>query len=187
MNHYAQRGASLAEDLVNTHDVTLPEPEHLRGPADLDRFLSERGLLLPEGRSATPEDLRAVRGLRAPLRAVFEARDEAVAAGALNGLLEGAALAPTAETGSGSWRLGLRVSRDLPLPRRVAVEAALGLVGALERLGLDRLRACAADPCRDVFVDTSRNGSRRYCGPGCANRHNVAAFRGRRRAAGEDA
>lgn len=185
MNHYTRRDAALAENLVNTHDVTLPEPEYLRGPTDLDRFLSERGLL-PEGCSVTREDLRAVRALRDPIRTVFEAKDGLVAARALNGLLEGATLAPLAETRpDDSWHLGLRVSRDLPLPKRVAVEAALGLVEALGRRGLDRLRACAADPCRDVFVDTSRNGSRRYCGPGCANRHNVASFRSRRRAAGE--
>lgn len=181
MNHYTRRDATLAEDLVNTYDGTLPEPEHLREPADLDRFLSEHGLL-SEGYSVKQEDLETVRALRTPLRTVFETRDKLVAVRALNGLLEGVPVAPTAEASSGdSWYLGLRVPGGVPLVKRVATEASLGLVETLERRGLDRLRSCAADPCRDVFVDTSRNGSRRYCGSGCANRHNVAAFRNRRR------
>ena len=51
--------------------------------------------------------------------------------------------------------------------------------------GLERLRVCAASGCQRVFVDTSRNRSRRYCNPDiCGNRTNVAAFRARQRAAG---
>jgi predicted RNA-binding Zn ribbon-like protein len=64
---------------------------------------------------------------------------------------------------------------------RLTIEAALGIAHALERHGPARLRQCAASPCEEAFIDTSRNGSRRYCCERCANRHNVAAFRRRQR------
>ncbi|HLU95849.1 MAG TPA: CGNR zinc finger domain-containing protein, partial [Thermobifida alba] len=41
------------------------------------------------------------------------------------------------------------------------------------------LGCCARDGCRTVFVDTSRNGRRRFCSVTCANRVNVAAHRAR--------
>ncbi len=48
-----------------------------------------------------------------------------------------------------------------------------------------RVRACASPTCRDVFVDLSRNRSRRYCDSRtCGNRLHVAAYRARRSQAG---
>jgi predicted RNA-binding Zn ribbon-like protein len=45
------------------------------------------------------------------------------------------------------------------------------------------MNTCADESCGDVFVDASRNRSRRYCSDTCANRLNVAAHRRRRREA----
>jgi predicted RNA-binding Zn ribbon-like protein len=47
---------------------------------------------------------------------------------------------------------------------------------------LERLRLCAADDCDSVHVDLSKNRSRRFCSPSCANRTNVAAYRTRQAA-----
>ncbi|MPZ28052.1 MAG: hypothetical protein GEV12_16990 [Micromonosporaceae bacterium] len=47
----------------------------------------------------------------------------------------------------------------------------------------DRLGTCGADDCDRVFLDGSKNGSRRFCSITCQNRVKAAAFR-RRRAAG---
>jgi predicted RNA-binding Zn ribbon-like protein len=50
---------------------------------------------------------------------------------------------------------------------------------------LDRLRICAADDCKDVLIDFSKNSSKRYCDTGnCGNRTNVAAYRARKRLQG---
>ena len=46
----------------------------------------------------------------------------------------------------------------------------------------DRLKICAAVDCANVFVDESRNRSRRWCSERCSGRVNVAAFRSRKRA-----
>ncbi len=36
-------------------------------------------------------------------------------------------------------------------------------------------------PCRNAYLDTSTNRSRRYCSDRCATRANVAAYRARKR------
>ena len=45
----------------------------------------------------------------------------------------------------------------------------------------DRIRVCAADDCDSVYIDYSKNGSKRYCDTGnCGNRMNVNAYRRRK-------
>jgi predicted RNA-binding Zn ribbon-like protein len=181
MNHYGQSMQSLAEQIINTRDTTQPEPEFLRTPADLERYL-QRWSIAP-ARKPTAEDLAEVRALRDRLRAVFEAGDMAVAVGVLNDLLQGVRVTPQfGLKPDGSITLALEVGEELPLVRRLAAEAALGLSAALEQYGIERLHVCGAAPCTEVFIDTSRNHSRRYCCEQCANRHNVAAHRRRQKA-----
>ncbi|SEB56324.1 Putative stress-induced transcription regulator [Streptomyces sp. 2224.1] len=59
--------------------------------------------------------------------------------------------------------------------------ACMGLAFHLTDLGIDRLGICEAQPCRNVYLDTSTNRSRRYCSDRCATRANVAAYRARKR------
>jgi predicted RNA-binding Zn ribbon-like protein len=47
----------------------------------------------------------------------------------------------------------------------------------------DRLGVCSAPACDRVYVDTSRNGTRRFCSTACQNRVKAAVFRERQRAA----
>jgi hypothetical protein len=47
-----------------------------------------------------------------------------------------------------------------------------------------RLGVCSAASCDRVFVDVSRNGTRRFCSIACQNRIKAAAFRARQRAGG---
>ena len=47
---------------------------------------------------------------------------------------------------------------------------------------LDRVRECAADDCGWLFIDTTRNRSRRWCSmQTCGNRAKVSSFRARQR------
>jgi predicted RNA-binding Zn ribbon-like protein len=57
----------------------------------------------------------------------------------------------------------------------------MGLAMFCTELGVSRLGVCQALPCRQVYLDTSTNRSRRYCSERCATRANVAAYRQRRR------
>lgn len=45
----------------------------------------------------------------------------------------------------------------------------------------ERLGVCSAPVCDRVYVDTSRNGARRFCSTACQNRVKAAAFRERNR------
>ena len=177
MTAYDDRREALAFGLVNSLDPYYEQPESLREPADLERFLERWGIA--PARQLGEADLAAARALRARLRAVFDApADEAAAM--LNDLLAGARVLPRlgADAG-GSWGIELVTEAAPSALERLTVEAALGLAQALERYGPARLRQCTASPCEEAFIDISRNASRRYCCQRCANRHNVAAFRRR--------
>jgi predicted RNA-binding Zn ribbon-like protein len=173
------RRLALALGLVNTFDPYYAEPEALRTPADLQRFLTQFGIV-PTA-ALGPGDLAAARQLRSRLTEVVQTDEPRVALAALNGLLADARVVSRLSLGDGgTWRLETVAEPDAPPLRRLAVDAAIGLAEALERNGLERLRQCAASPCQEAFLDTTRNGSRRFCSDRCANRHNVAAFRRRR-------
>ena len=181
MSHYHESGV-LAEQIVNTRDTTQAEPEYLRAPADLARYL--RSWNIPLAHEPTADDLAEVLVLRHRLQSVFEVGDMAAAVGILNELLQGIQVRPHIRLiPDGRVTLELDVGEELPLARRLAAEAALGLSRALDQYGIERLHVCSAAPCTDVFIDTSRNHTRRYCCEQCANRHNVAAHRRRQSSA----
>ena len=72
------------------------------------------------------------------------------------------------------------VSTERPLADRICVEAALAVIDLIRAEELRRMRRCAADDCDAVFIDLSRNRSKRYCDVGnCGNRAHVAAYRSR--------
>jgi predicted RNA-binding Zn ribbon-like protein len=178
MSYYDKGAQLLAEQIVNTRDTTRPEPEFLRTPADLANYLQRWNISRLD--EPTAQDLAEVLELRGRLRAVFEAGEMAVAVEVLNDLLQGVRVRPQLGLKpDGGIKLELEVGEELPLARRLAAEAALGLSVALEQYGIERLHVCGAAPCTEVFIDTSRNHSRRYCCAQCANRHNVAAHRQR--------
>jgi predicted RNA-binding Zn ribbon-like protein len=70
---------------------------------------------------------------------------------------------------------------EAPLADRMAVEAAMAMADVIRIDELSRLRVCGGDDCEDVYVDLSKNRSRRFCDATCGNRANVAAYRARRR------
>ncbi|WP_227998901.1 CGNR zinc finger domain-containing protein [Nocardia australiensis] len=66
-----------------------------------------------------------------------------------------------------------------PLDERVKAYTAAGLA-QLFCEDPNRIGRCARDGCGLVFVDTSRNGRRRFCSTRCSNRVHVAEHRTRR-------
>jgi len=60
---------------------------------------------------------------------------------------------------------------------------ATGLAVVVDSQAIGRLGVCRADGCDRVYVDVSRNASRRFCCESCLNRTKVAAFRARARVA----
>ena len=64
--------------------------------------------------------------------------------------------------------------------RAALFPAELPLVRELFQEYADRLGVCSAPECDRVFVDVSRNGTRRFCSTACQNRVKAAAHRARR-------
>ena len=56
---------------------------------------------------------------------------------------------------------------------------SVGLASVLGSEHADRLGVCTAAACDRVFVDLSRNGTRRFCSTACQNRVKAAAHRAR--------
>ncbi len=64
----------------------------------------------------------------------------------------------------------------------VAAAGLVALLRATARPTWSRVKACRATDCGWVFVDASRNGSRRWCDMAtCGNRAKTTTFRARRR------
>ena len=116
------------------------------------------------------------------VREVASASTDAEAVDRLNGLLTQCAPEPRATNHNGTPHLHYSAD-DAPLVVQLGTTVSMAMANLVCRYGRDRLGLCAAADCRDVFVDTSRNRSRRYCSETCASRTTVSAFRARRKAA----
>jgi len=168
-------GVALAVDLLNSWDELEPEPD-LLSQRWLRYYLDFHGVAGDVGE----DDVAAARELRERLRAGFDAATEEEGVAALNAILRDFGEPPQLERDGRRWRFRYGPGEGRPIDV-VAPAAALGLLEAIRDHGLERFGRCHADPCRCVFVDRSRNRSRRYCCELCADRANQAASRRRRR------
>ncbi|QGV78624.1 CGNR zinc finger domain-containing protein [Streptomyces ficellus] len=141
-------------------------------------------------RRATDADVTRFRSVRARLRAVFtaaDAGDHTQAVDLLNSLLLEFPVSPQIsghdildDEGRPRWHMHLADHPSNATAGYAAI-AAMGLAFHLTEFGVDRLGLCQAAPCRNAYLDTSTNRSRRYCSDRCATRANVAAYRARKR------
>jgi len=159
-------------------------PGASRSGADEIATIDELGELLARtpysGRIDHDElELREVRQARAQIREVWTlSRDDAVEV--VNRMLREARALPYLTRHDGSdWHMHA-TEPTAPLAERIQVEAALALIDVIRMNEMARLRVCDADDCTGLFVDLSRNGSKRFCTVRCGNRMNMIAFRARR-------
>ncbi len=175
---YTDASVRLMVELANSYDPRQHPPERLPDAVAVAGFLRRHRMLGPN--TVRQRDVTELHRLRARIRRVFEAGDEAAALAELNGLLAGAGVTPwIARTPAG--REIFFAPHDASLARRVTCDAGLGLAMMMTDHA-DRLKICAAPGCTNVFVDESRNRSRRWCSDRCSGRVNVAASRSRKRA-----
>ena len=78
------------------------------------------------------------------------------------------------------WHVHFHATGPASVATSWAAGCATGLAIVLGGEHYDRLGVCTAPRCDRVYVDTSRNGSRRFCSTACQNRVKAAAFRERR-------
>ena len=180
--------AEMAVRLVNTE-----EPKRQRDgltTVEAIRALFSRG---SRGlRLADESDLPRLRSVRLRLRAVFESAaegDDTRAVNLLNELLTEYPISPIVsghglldDSGRTNWHLHIAENANTATALYTAL-AGMGLAVHLTEHGVDRLGICQAAPCRNAYLDTSTNRSRRYCSDRCATRANVAAYRARKREA----
>jgi predicted RNA-binding Zn ribbon-like protein len=154
--------------------------EGLRDVADVAAFGRRYGL----GGRARAGDVAALRAYRSRLDAIVtacEAGDEPAAVRRINALLAETGAVPQIVSHDGRGP-HIHVSRPAaPMADRITAHLAMGLAGLLVSGESGRLRSCASPSCHDVFLDESRNRSRRYCDSRtCGNRLHVAAYRARK-------
>jgi len=172
--HDTEVALQSASALVNT--MSRGE-EALPDVAALDEFVKMWGWTGEH--TGTEAELKSVQALRPKLRVVWEV-DEDEAVDIVNEMLRRARALPQLVKHD-KWDYHLHATpSDAPLATRMSVEAAMAFVDVVRSKELNRLRICADPTCGDVFVDLSKNRSRRFCDRGCGNRANVAAYRARK-------
>jgi predicted RNA-binding Zn ribbon-like protein len=165
---YLAAGAHVAAGLVNSP------------PAD-DAYLA--GLLDSydvHQPGTTPADAAELAGWGRRLRPAFGAASAEQAA-LVDALLVAARCRPRLVSHDGLAPHLHYAPVSAALPARVKALTASGLAHLIADGHGGRLGCCQRDGCPVVFVDTSRNGRRRFCGVRCANAVNVSRFRARRR------
>jgi predicted RNA-binding Zn ribbon-like protein len=132
----------------------------------------------------TEADAEAFGAVAAGLRAVFAAiaaDDVDDAAHRVNAMLAATGAHPALERHDGEpWHVHFHSADETSRVKGWAAGCATGLAIVLGGELYDRLGVCTAPHCDRVYVDTSRNGSRRFCSTACQNRVKAAAFRERR-------
>lgn len=100
----------------------------------------------------------------------------------LNAIMREVNAVPTLSRHDGEpWHLHFH-SADASWPVSWAAPMATGLAIVLGNAVVDRLGLCNAPVCDRIYIDVSRNGTRRFCSTACQNRVKAAAFRARKAA-----
>jgi predicted RNA-binding Zn ribbon-like protein len=192
--------AAVCLDFANTVGGSRERPrETLHSYADLVAWSWSAGLILPAeadrllaAAAADPAAAAAVYARAIALREAIYRLFSAVAAGRspaaadlaqLNAALATALgrlrVAPAPDGFAWTWHTGDGLPLDRPLWPLAHAAAAL-LTGE----SLDRVRECASPTCAWLFIDHSRNRSRRWCDMAdCGNRAKARRHYERRRAA----
>ena len=170
---YGSSAVELAIDLANAQ---------LNAPAEVVRFLTEHAEWFSGDASIelTDRESGRVAEIGGMVREVAVAQSQDAVLARLNELLAVARPRPYATDHDGE--LHLHYARpDAPVLEQLTTTVAMGISQAVVQHGWRRLGVCSAEGCNDVYVDTSRNASRRYHSNTCASRSTVAAYRARQK------
>jgi len=183
----------VALDLVNTYDNRFrpdAQTELLATYDDLVRFAAQAGLvsevekqvLRASEKNAQGAALRSARNLREGLARVFYgSQDEQTAPAEAIAILE-RHFKVAAQNRTLTWidrhaLWGWPARVEAALPVWKLADAAFQLLISEAAM---RVRSCEADPCRWLFLDNSKNHTRRWCDMKiCGNRMKARRFQAR--------
>ncbi|MFZ3498544.1 CGNR zinc finger domain-containing protein [Streptomyces sp. 5.8] len=170
LNPYGEYAVLLARSLADDWPDTR---------AGIIKRTREFGMTMPF--PERPDDHVRCRAVLDDWIRVVDARDPGERAAILNEQMAAATAYPrmTDHNGEG-WHLHYRDVDD-DLARVLHAVFSVGTALHLTTRGMNRLGRCAAHPCTNVVVDTSRNGTQRYCSPRCGSRDAVRRHRARQR------
>ena len=183
LDSYIDAGVIAAAGLVNG---LTPGWRHGRQMSEIEPHSIIRAALACDPPSLTrlrQRDIPGFVGLAGLLRKVFlalDGRDLDRASDELNRMLAQHPAAPHLAKETGVWRLHHHAPDAAPLPMWTSI-CAEGIARMIGTQAAHRLGVCGAPNCDRVYVDTTRNASRRFCSTTCQNRVKTAAFRLRRR------
>ncbi|MGC4190000.1 MAG: CGNR zinc finger domain-containing protein [Thermomicrobiales bacterium] len=198
-------GGALFLDFINTVDRTTDGPDSLpafdelapgyanllawaeaSGGVDAQQAENLRRIARKDGRSAASVRRRAV-ALREALYQVIVALTEdtvpppeslATIGDEIRLLLDAQHLAVI--DGKLAFQTAPSRERDLDAVLRPVLQSAQDI---LSTQGAGRIRRCAAPDCRTLFLDGTKNGSRRFCSAtGCGNVTRIRRFRAKQAA-----
>jgi predicted RNA-binding Zn ribbon-like protein len=175
--NYDTYGSSAVELAIDLANAELEDPQWVQAFLDTHAEWFSDGTDL----SLSGPDAGRVAETSTLVRDVALAESEPAVMERLNALLAVASPKPYATDHDGE--LHLHYARpDAGAIEQLTTTVAMGLSQVVVQHGWQRLGVCSAEGCGNVYVDTSRNASRRYCSNTCASRSTVAAYRARQRA-----
>jgi predicted RNA-binding Zn ribbon-like protein len=193
-------GGALALDFANTVGGTHVSPthDHLRDYADITRFAVLAGGLQPgvanrlvQRAERDPRRAAAVYELGIALREAIWGVFSALASGDAPREADLALIGDAAAAGAARSRLvydrdgvGWSLPADSEELERPLWEIARSAADLLTSGDHDRIKECASTTCEWVFLDRSRNRSRRWCDmTDCGNRAKARRFQAKKHAA----
>jgi hypothetical protein len=185
ITHDTEYALDTLVELVNTAPDACGH-EGLPDLAALDQFVLRRDV--SEVGTLTAGDLADVRRVRGEFQAVFRAETPEEAVELVNKVVARAGTTPRLTNHDGhGWHMHY-FAPGAALADHLAADSGMALAFIVVAGEQERLRRCEAPDCAHVFVDLSRNRSRRYCDSRtCGNRLHVAAYRARQRTAADGA
>ena len=177
--HDTEVALQYAAALINT----APAEGRDEGLESVEDLLAQMAGWGWTGSVPVAQDLETVRRVRTRLREYWDADVDRAVRITNDLLLDGDARPRLVDHEPIGWHLH-STEDDAPVAVRMAVDTAMAMVDVIRAGELERLKVCAAEDCDDVFVDLSRNRSRKFCDGTCGNNANVAAYRARKAAEG---
>jgi len=193
-------GGALALDFANTVGGTHVRPthDHLRSYADIVRFTemadgldAQTAQRLARRAEQDPRRAAAVYELGIALREAIWGVFSALASGEVPREVDLGLIGDAAAAGRARERLvydrngvGWSLPADGDALERPLWEVACSAADLLTSPALDRVKECASTTCEWVFLDRSKNRSRRWCDMSdCGNRAKARRFHAKKQAA----